>query len=421
MKLLAALVCATSLGAPAAEITRVASSFEEKKPFGMFLDFTFDRVADKGRVAREWYEQQGTLKDVTELRYQKYETALGIDVSLGVFRDLELRLGAPIIFQSDRAWNLAAGTDLGNSTLVRNCSNARGDGCATPGKGTGELFDVNSPMASYRSGLGDFTFGLGWSPFVQKKDASKPNWVVRLDYTAPTATQLNPSQPTSSSSRGNIGDRIHRYKFSTALSKRLGAAEPYVSIHYTLPWVGPGAYSNCQSPDTNLGRAENCGVGPWTREETGIRPAHIGGFVFGTELNVFESPAHHQRFAFDVRAWMTYISEARSFNEMSDLLGKLLYTSDFGQVGAQLGFVAQAAEFVSLKGSASLAYNSEHFLTNETIGKDWVEPQNQTVDVTANPTEINPNFDNRVDRVGRRFRIQEQFVFRILITATFNF
>jgi hypothetical protein len=138
MKLWAALVCATSLGVPAAEITRVASSFEDKKPFGMFLDFTFDRVADKGRVAREWYEQQGTLKDVTELRYQKYETSLGIDVSLGVFRDLELRMGAPIIFQSDRAWNLAAGTDLGTSTLVRNCSNARGDSCATPGKGSGE-------------------------------------------------------------------------------------------------------------------------------------------------------------------------------------------------------------------------------------------------------------------------------------------
>ena len=68
MRLTAALFILAAFGAHAAEVTRVASSFEDNHPFGMFLDITFDRTQDKGKLVREWY-QQDTLQDVTELRY----------------------------------------------------------------------------------------------------------------------------------------------------------------------------------------------------------------------------------------------------------------------------------------------------------------------------------------------------------------
>ena len=114
-----------------------------------------------------------------------------------------------------------------------------------------------------------------------------------------------------------------------------------------------------------------------------------------------------------------YVSESRSYNELSDLTGKLLYTSDYGQVGGQLGFIGQAADFVALKANVSLLYNTEHSLSNETIGKDL--DGNGTIDITASPNEINPNYDYRLDRAGRRFRMQEQFVFRLQVTVSFNF
>ena len=41
--------------------------------------------------------------------------------------------------------------------------------------------------------------------------------------------------------------------------------------------------------------------------------------------------------------------------------------------------------------------------------------------MTSNPEEINPNYDFRIDRVGRRFRMEQQFLFRLQVTATFNF
>jgi hypothetical protein len=413
--LIAVVFGTTAFGA---EITRVASSFEEKDPFGLFLDFTFDRIADRATLVREWY-QLGELQDVTELRYQKYETKLGIDVNVGLYKDVELHIGVPIVFQQDRNWFFAGGTNETNTTIWRNCGNAAGAPCANPGGGDDRLFEP--PTNSYRSGLGDFTFGLAWNVFVQAKDPSKPTWTLRFDYTAPTATMLNPSVVTTSSMRGAIGDKVHKYAFSTAVSKKLNKyIEPYLEVHYTLPWRGPGFYSNCDDASAaRMGYPQNCGKEGWSREQTGIQPAHTGGSIFGTEITAFEREDRHQRVAFDLRGWFNYVSEGRTYNEMSDLFGKLLYSSDYGQVGGQFGFIGQAAEFVKLRASTSFAYNTEHFLTNENIGKDLMG--NGVVDVTSAPEEINPNYDFRVDRVGRRFRIEQQYIFRIQITATLNF
>ncbi len=408
-----------SVSVSAAELTRVASSFEEKDAFGMFVDFTFDRLSDSAVLVRESY-QGGELTDVTELNYQKYETKLGIDVSLGIYKDLELHIGVPIVFQQDREWTFVKGTDANNSTVFRNCIlDPQGTVCGTPGAGQGRLFDV--PANSYRGGLGDFTFGIAWNAFVQKKDPSKPNWTLRFDYTAPTANLLNPSKATSSTQRGAIGDKVHRYTFSTAVSRQLNRViEPYYEMHYTLPWLGPGFYSNCDDASADrMGHPENCGQSVWNRTETGTRPAHTGGVLLGAEITVFEREDRHQRLSFDIRGFLNYTSESRAYNELSDLFGKLLTSSDFGQYGGQVGFVGQAADFIKLRASTSFAYNSERFLTSEGLGKDL--SGNGTVDIDTDTLENNPNFDARIDRVGHRFRIQEQFLFRIQVTATFNF
>lgn len=430
MKRLAFLLTAVlATTASAAEITRVASSFEEKDPFGMYLNFSYVHTADRGTLTREWY-QLGELQDVTELRYQKRENKLGIDINLGIYKDLELHVGVPIVFNQDRNWFFAGGTNETNTTIQRNCGDARGTPCANPGSGTDLLFGLPpfpGGINSYRSGLGDFTFGLAWNAFNQKKDASKPTWTLRFDYTAPTAALLNPSVQTSTGTRGNIGDKLHRYTWATAVSRRISKyVEPYFELHYTLAWRGPGAYSNCDDASAErMGYPENCGYTPpdgkpgWERAQTGIQPVHTGGSIFGVEITAFEREDRHQRVSFDFRGFVNYVSEGRYYNEASDLFGKLLYTSDYGQAGAQFGFIGQAAEFVILKASLSFAYNSEHFLTNENIGKDF--DGNDRVDVTGNPSEINPNYDFRVDRVGRRFRIEQQFVFVPQITATFNF
>ncbi len=425
----AVLLSLLAFSVHAAEVTRVASSFDEKKPFGMSLEVGFERTQDRAKITREWYEAaSGGLTDVSELRYTKIDTRLNLDAFIGLYKDLQFHFGVPVLFQQDRYWAFSKGTLPSNTTLYRNCGDASGRGCTTPGQGTNHLFEVgdaNKPTASFRGGLGDLTFGLAYAFFSQARDDTKPTWVVSVDYTAPTSPVINPSIATASDSRGATGDRIHRYKFSTSISKRIGPLDPYFVLHYTLPWLGPGTYSNCDDPSaTRLGNPQNCGKSVWNRTETGIKPAHVGGFQFGGEFNLFERPERNQKLAIDLRGWLTYTSEGRYYNEMSDLVGKLLYNSDYMQVGGHFGIVGHAAEFIHLKAYASWAYNTEHFLSSESIGQDLNTPGQAgfgTVDPVGNPIELNPNFDSRIDRVGRRFRISEQMVFRLNFAVSFNF
>src|SRR5581483_6594674 len=117
--------------------------------------------------------------------------------------------------------------------------------------------------------------------------------------------------------------------------------------------------------------------------------------------------------AIDARAAVTYVSEGRYYNEMSDLFGKERYNSDYVQLSGRLGFVGHAPEFFRLSAYAEIGYNTEHWITNENIGKDL--NGNNVVDVTTNPAEINPNYDYRLDRVGRRFRMEEDFTVRAMV------
>lgn len=432
LRLLPALLLLAPL-AHGAEVTRIASSGDPDHPFGFFLDAAFERTQHRGKITREWY-QSGTNVDVDELRFQHLDTRLNLDAYIGLYQDLQFHFQLPIVFQDDRAWGFAGGTDPGNTTLYRNCLNPDGstptDGtCPAPGSGSGRLFTVDENAKSFRSGLGNLTFGLAYAFFKTERDDTKPTWVVSFDYTAPTAPVLNPSAGTSNASRGTLGDKVHRYKFATTISKRISIADPYFGLWYTLPWLGPGYYSNCDDASpSRMGRPDNCGVGmtspsgrqrAWSRDQTGLQPPHTGGFFFGSEIVVFENPRLSQKVAFDLRGFMTYTAEGRVYNELSDLFGKLLYTQDHLTLGGHLGFTARAAEYVHLKAYAKLAYDTEHFLTREEPGEDFNE--NGSVDFTSEPREINPNYDWRIDHPGRRFRISEQVIFNVYVAATFAF
>jgi len=418
-----ALIFACPLPAAAAELTRVASSFDPDRPFGMYLDLGFERTATKEKIVHLSH-QSGGLQDVNELWYQMTDSRLKIDAHIGLWQDLEFHFGLPIVFAQDRSWGFTSDSNPTTSTITNNCLQANGQlldpACPTSLAGAQAMFQV--PASSNRGGLGDMTFGLAYALFNTKRDDTKPMWVIGMDYTAPTASLLDPTVPTSSSNRGNIGEKLHKYQFYTALSRRTGAIDPYFKIHYTLPFAGPGWYSNCDHPSAlNMGAPENCNSSAWSRADTGIKPSHTGGVIFGAELNAFEDAAKHQKVAIDIRGIATYISEGRYYNEMSDLFGKLLYSQEYMQFGGQIGLVAQPADFIALKLNASLIYNTDHMLTYENIGKDL--NGDGTVDVSdpAQHLELNPNFDWRTDMTGRGFRATDSLTFVLNATASFHF
>jgi hypothetical protein len=420
---LLALATVAPCTASAAEITKIASSFEDKAPFGMFIDVGYERTQHRAKIVRE-FQQSGDVQDVTELRYTDIDSRLNLNLHLGLWKDFEFHYGLPIVFQQNRTWGYAVGTGDFNSTIANNCLAASGElldpACAVSGAGRQSMFPLGSNINNYRGGLGNMTFGFAYAFFNQAKDDTKPTWILGVDYTAPTADLNDPTVPTSPDSRGALGDRNHRYKVYSTISKRVGAADPYFQIHYTLAYHGPGWYSNCDHPNSqNMGRPDNCGTDVWSRADTGDRPPHVGGIIFGSEFNAYDQPSMHQKVAIDLRGIATYVSEGRYYNEMSDLFQKLLYTQEYLEVGGMFGFTAHAAEYVHLRASATWLYRTEYTLTDESIGKD--ANGNGTVDITNSPIEINPNYDWRSDMTSRRFRASETSIFRIDVTGTINF
>ncbi|WP_224366495.1 hypothetical protein [Hyalangium versicolor] len=424
--ILAALMLGAPLAASAAEITRVASSLDEDDPFDLFIDVNFERTQGREKITREQLAPAGAeagRTDVGEVWHKSTDSRLNLRLAIGLYKDLELSFGLPLILQQNDSYDFVSGTTPANSTIVRNCVNPDGTvtdpDCASTGTGEKGLFTV--PSTSKRGGLGNMHFGMAYAFFNQQRDDTKPTWVVGIDYEAPTAKLRDPSEDNTGDERGNVGDRVHKYTFYTALSRKMGVAEPYFKVSYTLPVQGPGIYSNCFNRD-QLGRPENCFQGPWTRKETGIQAPQTGGFLFGTEFNAFNDKNKNQKFTIDLRAIANYVGEGRYYNELSAGLGKLLATQDYLQVGGQLGAVASAGEAFTLRASGTFFYNTEHTLTNESIGKDLDGNGGVDLNDVGQPSpEVNPNFDFRTDLVSRRFRATEAKTFRLELSASFAF
>ncbi|MBF5043940.1 hypothetical protein FGE12_16190 [Aggregicoccus sp. 17bor-14] len=412
---LAALVLGAPLTAGAAEVTRLASSFEENDPFGLFVDLGFERTQRNASITHET-QAGGAPADRAELNFRGVDSRLNIDVKVGLYRDLQLSFRLPVIIQQNQRWDYAAGNTAATSTITNNCLNADGTSAAP---GCQPLYGV--PAESFRGGLGNMTFGLAYAFFNQDRDETKPTWVVAFDYEAPTAALLNPTEDTSDAdSRGGVGDRTHKYTFSTALSRRIGVAEPYFRASYTLPYRGPGWYSNCDDPDpSRMAHPENCNTAAWTREDTGIRMPHEAGVLFGSEFAVWDNPAKQQKVRLDARLIGNYVSSGRYANELSQLAHKLLDTQDYLQLGGRVGFYASATDFFQLRLGTGLVYNTAHDLTRAELGKD-VNGDGK-VDSSAGSDELNPDFDFRADLPGRRFRINAEYDFSVDLTLAFNF
>ncbi len=421
------LFLALPSAAAGAEITRVATAFEADNPFSLNLDVSFERTWRQGLITRENRVANSsgigsTVTEVPELRYSELINQLPMRAAFGIYHDLELHASTSLVFFDNRSWGYASGVSDATSTIHNNgCTNGSAD-CVAPTGGTTPLFGV--PGSSYRAGLSDFLIGFSWAILNDRKDDTKPKWVFSFDYQIPTATVADPSAATSSTSAGGIGEKVNRFIFSTALSKRLGAIDPYVKFTYSLPTQASGFWTNCNAP-SGLAYSGNCGVGPWTPSETGLKPQHKASILFGAEFYPYDNPEKHQRVGVDLQLGGTWVSEGRVENELSDALGKLLYTQEYLTVGGQVGLYARAADFVQLRLNASLYTDTEHFLTNEPVGKVL----NNTcptggapcVDTSNATKEMNPNYDFRYDTPGSRFRISQVTVFSAMATGTINF
>jgi hypothetical protein len=442
---LAALALA-ALASPAggAELTQVATAAEPGNPFDLRLSIRWDRTQQRGKITREVANLDenppfGAIVDATELRYKRIVNALVPRIALGLYEDLELHVDIPYVLADDRSWRYGFenGLPVAPISTIGGSNDPNVDAMNRDCGGPCPLFPVGAGTTIYHGGkVGDVRAGLAWGVFNDRKDDTKPAWVVGLDVTMPTAALYDPaagrgatwlSPHADSAKPGSFGEKVWKFDAWTALSRRIGVFDPYFRAHVTAMRESNDTWSNCLAadalssrtvPEMTIAGAQNCDDAGW-EDAAGAKLPYVAGLLFGAEIIPHESAADEQKVAIDVRLWGDYTSRQRFYNELTDASGKLHWTEPYYTMGGLLALYLRASRYLSLNASASLATMTSHFLTGESLGRSGVDAGDVT-GATPN-AQLNPNFDWRYDAPGRRFRLAETSLFTISVAGVLQF
>jgi hypothetical protein len=442
-----AFVLATAAApAGAAEITRVATRGEPGNPFELHLSAWWDRSQEQAKITREGASD--------ELRYSRVVNSIYARAAVALAEDFEVHFQLPYVLADQRSWRfgLHGSSPTGGvpptfvSSIEANGIDANGQPCAAdlnPGLPGVQcpLFPVAPSTTVYHgSRAGDLEAGIAWGIFNDRKDRTKPYWLVGLDVTAPTAALYDPAadRGTDWSSPFNVrgkpgpfGEKVWKWDLHTVLSRRFGPIDPYFKAHATFMTRSASTYSNCDRAaelatvrpampvaQMNARAPAACAEGGW---DTEARLPWIAGVTFGMELVPYESTVDQQKVSIDLRLWGDYTSASRFYNELTDASGKLHWTDEYLTMGGFLGLYLRASKFISLHATASLATKTDHLLTGETLGRNRTWPTLGAGGITADQAQMNPNFDWRYDAPGRRFRLSEVALFDLQFGGVLQF
>lgn len=397
----------------AAEITHVATSAEPGNPFDLDLGVRWDRTVESATITRE--------NDPERLRYVRTRNAIVPRIAIGLWRDLELHAEMPYVLGDDQQWRYGKGSvaSAAPQTIAGNGIDASGAPCGTT---PCPIFPVDTSQTDYHGGrAGDLVVGVSWGVFNDRKDDTKPFWLVGTDVTFPTATRWDPGKnrtadwlsPYGAQARpGPIGEKIWKWDLYTALSKRYRYFDPYVKAHAQLAFKSGSTYSNCEAvqeatsatvPQMNSNAAAGCAA---DGSAAGAKLPFVAGMTVGTEIIPYEDVRESQKLSLDFRLFGESTTSQRFYNELTAATGKLLQTEGYLEIGGLAGLYLRASRYVLLTAQASIATRTSHDLTGEGLGAAGA---------------LNPNFDWRYDAAGRRFRISEVSIFALSFGGVLQF
>jgi hypothetical protein len=414
-----------------------------------------------------------------ELDFGRQTTAVDIDLRAGIYKDLEFRLSVPYIISSTSKMSYAAGVTPSNSSIdpsdevvgssarqfVSTESASQHLDRLTTFSGH-RFFDVNDTEYE-RAGFGDPTISLEWAPFNDERDDTKATLLFGMAYKMPIS-------PVKAAGNDNVGGGMHELSWKIASSKKFSWIEPYFGLQYFLPLSATD--SPIQRVDKNnngqvFATAPQRGditVGtefiPHENPETGARYGVDLRFTFGytsegrdytqlfdhmTNSNCNGKSMEDVLPQFDSNGQLTNLDDVACswiVRQPSNASPDPIYTLDealgttspwntdgimtvesYASFTGMLGLYLQPTRYFQIKGQVSLTHNQEHFLSNARTGRDADDALEQTPDDTVDlegadaRIEKNPVFNPTYDQTGTRFRIQENNIWSLFVTAAFQF
>jgi hypothetical protein len=389
---------------------------------------------------------------VRDLLYSGTRHTLTPKVSVSVFTDLALTFGLPIVIRDTRSRKFdqratpcsfpgdpdpATCVNRDNSTtLADDLLPDNGYDAHDPGVG---FTDASDPMifrGVSRLGLDQFHLGIQWAPMNQLRDDTKPTWRLHAELRIPVGKVAAVDRDDPDAESG-VGRGLYEVKLSTSVAKKISWAEPYFEAWWLAP-IGETSDSPFQDPGFGSKRVPS-------QQQAGTR--------FGFEAIAWRRPAQKQQVSVDLSAKLQANFAGRAYTEMWEVFalageagsgGPLVLDSDPLTAGVQemshpgisnvenyisfatkVGVRTEIGEKVRFGGSFELRTDQAHTATFADAGIDKPtcsgsssppECEIESNDIVDGGTdEVNPLYDQTIDLVGHRFRIEEAASYVLMV------
>jgi hypothetical protein len=393
----------------AAEVTRVLSA-RSLKDIDVNVSLDWQHDSSKANIKRELVST-GTAV-VNDLVYHQVRDSMQLRAEAGLVHDLSFFLVGSLVLGDQRGLDFDRSGDCAAlpclETLLR-------DGFLPGTQGTSWGLDANhgvpfTPPSGQvfrgpdRSGLEYLGLGLRWAAMNQARDNAKPTWIIGLETRLSVGDdqRFDPGKPTAN--RG-VGLGYHQILLTTMFSRRFGDLEPYMGGFFMKPAL------------TSNSVYKNVGTGSFASPQR-----RIGG-EFGIETTVWEDPVVHSRLALEAAGQFEFRFEGLAQSELWEVLsGDSRCTTDashcrpdidvdgkpnsgivrspaYGLMGFDAGLSAHFGRHARLRSLFGMSFEEAHFLTDTDNGSG-----NSVYDVP-----------------GRRFRVEGQYAWRVLVDATATF
>lgn len=316
------------------EVTDVVDAFDGDDPFDLHITIGYQHTWKNAKIRRETtLDQPGlssggyTADTMNVASYSETTSRLNTRIDAGLYKDLALYFRVPIILSNSIELTGLDGSENAQNVVLG----------GVPGE---KLFGL--PFSSpNRSGIEYLAIGIDADIFNQKRDETKPTWLMGIE------GRFNVSEPmhACNSSRSRLANEVEcadpsdmdrngvRNSSATGPAELEGqnpaSRKPGVSrgttglefhtlvahrTKYVEPYGGFRALFEFPVDASDFGRTNLQG-------SLVNHPPLEGWVIMGLQVIPWENREQFQRVTFDTRIQGSYRSEGRDYSELFDALG----------------------------------------------------------------------------------------------------
>ncbi len=467
------LVMGLSQVANAAEVTRVASSFDQELNgnafdlhFGVSYDFDFKKAA----ILRE-YGTGGTNKLARDLIYRQLRHTVTPKLEIGLWHDISVYAELPIVVSDNRNYEFdkeegddcvfASPDTIGQATCVNKTNSTSIRDGIIPRDGF-DAFETGDPYGQFtasdtdrifrsptRRGLDQLNVGMKFGILSQERKSHLPNWVIGLEgrfAISKPMTFTRDIQQDDPSGNHRVGRGIHELGVWTALSRRYRFLEPFFGAHWRYAMRASktefqnfGGSQSTAAPQSETGAYFGAEIVPWEKPEakkkvsfilTGSAVLHYGGRGYSEIWELLsDSPAlvgdyaPGQGASCDRNAALQHAAanpdDPSGYLEAAggacEAFNGITTLQDYGTFGLTAALNFHLGPYARLNFGADLKTDTRHFLTATTRGDGGASGDPDVVEPDS--IDVNPVRRDVIDNVGRRYAIDD--VLRVVAFANF--